>query len=216
MGVEMDKKPGLFLVVFIDKKDPSKDQFIKRLEGWLNEEFSGYTMKLVDSGSKNAGRGAVLKKLWPGADDEILAYIDANSISDFTVIKDVSISLSEHYDIVCGSRFLAQSNGKRPFFRRWLSSSYNFLIRKMFRIRNCTDAQCHLKALKKEAAQQLIPKIKSNKSFFDTELMVLGQISGLKIRELPVSFVEPAEKAVDIFGYLTENIVNLIRLKRSL
>ena len=45
--------------------------------------------------------------------------------------------------------------------------------------------------------------------------MVLSQRNKLHIKEVPIAFVDPAESIADVFKYFIENIVNIIRMKRT-
>lgn len=208
-------KEDLFLVIFIDKRNSRGDRFVEKLSHWLDEESCTHTIEVVDLENKCIGRGSVLKKLWGSANADILAYMDVYSMLDLRIMKDILTALSGKYDVVTGSRLLSASKGKRRFLRKWISICYNFFVRKMFKMRWCTDVQCHVKAAKREVAQRLIPQIKSNDSFFDTELMVLSQRNKLHIKEVPIAFVDPAESMADVFKYFIENIVNIIRMKRT-
>jgi hypothetical protein len=49
-----------------------------------------------------------------------------------------------------------------------------------------TDAQCGFKAIRRDVAEHLLPLVRDNGWFFDTELLVLAQRSGLRIHEVPV------------------------------
>lgn len=212
----MNSEYSIFLVVFVDKNEGSADKRVRALRSWMKENFSTVTIEIVETGSKRVRRGALLKKCWFGSDCDLLFYADEYSLIDFDIFNKAFLVLSDNCDIVGGSRILDENKGKRPFLRKKISSVYNYFVRTMLNVRSLDDVQCHFKGIKKEAALKLLPKIVSDGSFFDTELIALAEKDALNIREIPVSFVEPHERCVDIFQYVVEDIVSLVRLKLNL
>ena len=51
--------------------------------------------------------------------------------------------------------------------------------------------------------------------FFDTELLVLGEIAGLSIRELPITWIEDPDSRVNIRQTVWEDLQGLWRLRRT-
>jgi hypothetical protein len=69
--------------------------------------------------------------------------------------------------------------------REIASRSYNFLVR-LFLGSRIYDHQCGFKAFNKEYILPVLPAIRSNHWFWDTEILVRSQRSGARIREFPV------------------------------
>jgi hypothetical protein len=51
--------------------------------------------------------------------------------------------------------------------------------------------------------------------FFDTELLVLGQRAGLRIREVPVRWIEDPDSRVDIPSTVMTDLRGVLRLLRE-
>ena len=81
--------------------------------------------------------------------------------------------------------------------RELISRGYNRLLRIALRAR-FTDAQCGFKAIRADAARELLPLVEDEAWFFDTELLVLAQRRGLRIHEVPVDWVEDGDSRVEI------------------
>jgi hypothetical protein len=64
--------------------------------------------------------------------------------------------------------------------REFISRSYNLMLRHTLSTR-FSDAQCGFKAIRREVAAHLLPLVQDNAWFFDTELLVLAERSGLRI-----------------------------------
>src|SRR6185437_3701374 len=79
-----------------------------------------------------------------------------------------------------------------------------------------TDAQCGFKAVRADRARALLPLIKDGGWFFDTELLVLAERSGLRIHEVPVDWVDDPDSRVDILTTAMDDLKGVARLGRDL
>ena len=64
-----------------------------------------------------------------------------------------------------------------------------------------SDAQCGFKAIRADVARQLLPLVQDNGWFFDTELLILAERSGLRIHEVPVDWVDDPDSRVNIVAH---------------
>ena len=78
-----------------------------------------------------------------------------------------------------------------------LTRGYNAIIKAMFGTR-FSDAQCGFKAISREAAQKIVPMIEDNNWFFDTELLILAEKIGYRVKDVPVEWVEDLDTRVKI------------------
>jgi hypothetical protein len=76
---------------------------------------------------------------------------------------------------------------------------YNLLLHATLGAR-FSDAQCGFKAIRADAAHRLLPKIRDNGWFFDTELLVLAERAGLRVHEVPVDWVDDPDSRVDLLA----------------
>jgi hypothetical protein len=77
-----------------------------------------------------------------------------------------------------------------------------------------TDAQCGFKAVRRDAARQLLPLVEDTGWFFDTELLVLAERAGLRIHEVPVDWVDDPDSKVDIVATATADLKGGARARR--
>ena len=103
----------------------------------------------------------------------------------------------------------------RSLFRSFLSVSYNRLLRLSLSA-GFTDAQCGFKAINRRVADELLPPVKSSRWFFDTELLVLAENAGYRIKDLPVLWVEDPDSRVQIHKAIAEDLVGVLELRRRL
>ena len=110
------------------------------------------------------------------------------------------------YDVAIGSRLTRASRVyKRTLKREVTSRCYNLLIKAMFWTR-FSDAQCGFKALNRTAAQRLLPLVRDNAFFFDTELLLIAEKRGLRIFEVPVTWTDDPGTTVRVVKTAMEDV----------
>ena len=73
--------------------------------------------------------------------------------------------------------------------------------------------QCGFKAISREKAQILLPLVKNNFWFFDTELLLLSRKLNLQIKQLPVKWIDDPSSSVNILKTAIEDLIGLIRIR---
>ena len=101
---------------------------------------------------------------------------------------------------------------RRPLKREVLSRGYITLIRALFWT-GFTDAQCGFKALSRDAAHRLLPLVRDEFFFFDTELLIIAEKRDMRIREVPVTWVDDPDSRVDIQKTVMQDLQGLMRLR---
>jgi len=164
---------------------------------------------------KKLGKGLAIKKAWQDYLADVNIFMDADLATElkFTIPLINGIT-EEKYDLTIGSRYHKQSQCKRSLIRSMCSKFYNFILKIFFNIK-LTDTHCGFKALSKSAVQRIIPKIKNNGLFFDTELLVLARYYNLNIKEIPVNWQEEKERKtkIKIIRTALKYIREIIKLK---
>src|SRR5207245_829557 len=95
--------------------------------------------------------------------------------------------------------------------REVISRCYNRLLKLTLRNR-FSDAQCGFKALRTDVAHELLPLVEDQAWFFDTELLVLAERSGLRIHEVPVDWVDDPDSRVAIVDTAAADLRGVWRL----
>ena len=115
-------------------------------------------------------------------------------------------------DIAIGTRLAPASRVRRRLRRELLSRGYNALARWVCGAR-FSDAQCGFKALRGDVARQLVPQVRDDGWFFDTELLPLAQRAGNTIAEVPAGWVEDLDSRVQIVPTIIADLRGLWRLR---
>jgi len=158
------------------------------------------------------GRGRALRSIWSHSDSEVLAYMDVDLSTDLNALLPlVAPLLSGHSDLAIGTRLAPGARVVRGTKRELISRCYNVLIRALLRNR-FTDAQCGFKAARAEVARDLLPTVSNEEWFFDTELLVRAERSGMRIHEVPVDWVDDLDSRVDVLRTALEDLRGVCRL----
>jgi putative flippase GtrA len=181
------------------------------IAGKLAEELDEVTV--VHLAEK--GRGRALHAVWSTSDAPVLAYMDVDLSTDLAALAPlVAPLLSGHSDLAIGSRLARGAHVVRGPKRELISRGYNLLLRGALAAR-FTDAQCGFKAIRADVAARLLPHVTDTGWFFDTELLVLAERTGLRIHEVPVDWVDDPDSRVDIVATALADLRGIARLLRA-
>jgi glycosyltransferase involved in cell wall biosynthesis len=162
------------------------------------------------------GRGRALRAAWMRSRAEVVAYTDVDLSTDLHALYPLVASvLSGHAAIAIGSRLLASSRTTRGPKRALISRAYNRLLHVMLGT-GVRDAQCGFKAVRADVARALVPEVADQGWFFDTELLVRAERRGLRVVELPVTWVDDADSRVRILRTAWDDLRGVARLVREL
>ncbi len=158
------------------------------------------------------GRGLALRTAWTRSTASVVAYMDVDLATGLEALLPlVAPLLSGHSDVAIGSRLATGAHVIRGTKREFISRAYNLLLRAALRSA-CTDAQCGFKAMRRDTAVELLPRIRDDQWFFDTELLVTAQRIGLRIHEVPVDWVDDTDSRVDLVRTVLDDLRGVVRM----
>ena len=159
------------------------------------------------------GRGRALRRAWGESTADVLSYMDVDLSTGLEAFPPlVRAVASEGYDVAIGSRLAKGARTTRSLKREGISRIYNMVIRLSMGT-HFTDAQCGFKALSRAAADVLVPAVENNHWFFDTELLVIAERRGFRIKEVPVEWREDTDTRVKVVATMIEDLKGLARLR---
>lgn len=231
----MGKTLSVCIPVFNEEIDLPKN--LPKLMSFLAEKMGNYTWEviIIDNAStddtanigknfakKNPrikylrlvkkGRGRALKLAWSKSKSDLLAYMDIDLSSDLDSFPKLISSLEGGADIAIGSRLApgAKVYG-RTFTRELMSRGYSLLFRTLFWT-SFRDAQCGFKAIRRSTAEILLDVVKDNGWFFDSELLIIAEKAGMKIKEVPIIWRDDPASTVKVAKTAWGDINGLFRL----
>ena len=160
------------------------------------------------------GRGRALRKVWLESEADILGYMDIDLSTHLgDLIPLIEAIEREGYDLAIGSRLKegARVEG-RSWNREFISRSYNRIIRSMFHV-DFEDAQCGFKLVSRRASRDLVPLVKDTGWFFDSELLILADKNGYRVKEVPVRWSDDPDSRVKVVSTALHDLTGLMRLR---
>jgi glycosyltransferase involved in cell wall biosynthesis len=228
--------PTLEVAIPVHNEARSLERAVRRLHQYLSEQFPfSWQLVIVDNASTDEtltvarrlsaelgavrvmhipmkGRGVALRTAWLASAATVVAYTDVDLSTGLDALLPLVAPLvSGHSDVAIGSRLLSAANVARGPKREATSRAYNLLLRLAFSTR-VHDAQCGFKAVRADVARDLVPAIKDDGWFFDTELLLLAEHNGLRIHEVAVDWIDDPDSRVELVRTAVEDLKGVVRL----
>ncbi|MEU9733371.1 dolichyl-phosphate beta-glucosyltransferase [Streptomyces sp. NPDC048002] len=232
--------PVLDLVVPVFNEEAGLERSVRRLHAHLRAGFPyPFRITVADNASTDAtpriaarlarelpgtrwlrleekGRGRALRAAWSQSPAPVLAYVDVDLSTELAALLPlVAPLISGHSDLAIGTRLAPGSRVVRGPKREFLSRGYNTLLRSTLAV-GFSDAQCGFKAVRREVAERLMPLVRDEEWFFDTELLVIAERAGLRIHEVPVDWVDDPDSRVDVVATALADLRGIARIGGSL
>ena len=239
-AVDPAVNPAVDIVIPVHDEETDLEPSVRRLHDYLEHRFPfSARITIADNASTDGtwaiatrladelpgvraehlpakGRGRALKQAWGSSDATVLAYMDVDLSTDLDALLPlVAPLLSGHSDVAIGSRLARSARVHRGAKREVISRCYNLLLHAALTTR-FSDAQCGFKAIRADRAEVLLPLVEDDAWFFDTELLVLAERSGLRIHEVPVDWVDDPDSRVDIVHTAVQDLRGVVRVGRGL
>jgi glycosyltransferase involved in cell wall biosynthesis len=131
------------------------------------------------------GRGKALNRAIREAKGAIVCYYDVDLATDMRHLPELIEAIRNGAAISTGSRLMPASDIVRTSGREIASRTYNFLVR-LFLGSRVFDHQCGFKGFNKADIIPILPTIKSEHWFWDTEILIRAQRKGHRVAEFPV------------------------------
>jgi glycosyltransferase involved in cell wall biosynthesis len=232
-------RPAVEVVVPVHNEERDLERCVRQLHAYLCSSFPfDYRVTIADNASADAtwplarrlagelehvravrleqkGRGRALREVWSASPAAVLAYMDVDLSTGLEALLPLVAPLvSGHSDLAIGTRLSPGARVVRGPKRELISRCYNLLLHATLGSR-FSDAQCGFKAIRADAARRLLPQVRDDGWFFDTELLVLAERSGLRIHEVPVDWVDDPDSRVDLLVTAVADLRGVARLSRD-
>ncbi len=229
-------RPTVEIAIPVYNEEVALEQSVRRLHTFCSESLPwSFRIVIADNASEDGtaaigarladefdavayvrlsekGRGRALRRVWSRSDADVVAYMDVDlstGLEGFLPL--IAPLISGHSDLAIGTRLARGSRVIRGPKRELISRTYNRLLRLTLRSR-FSDAQCGFKAGRAAVVKALLPRVEDQAWFFDTELLVLAERSGLRIHEVPVDWVDDPDSRVDIVRTALADLRGILRL----
>ena len=196
--------------------DGSKDNTVEVVE---KTKQLVKNLRIINN-QENHGKGWAVKQGMLEAKGKYRIYIDADnaiSIDQIEGFWPYTSAQGGDYDVVIGSIEVkgAKIEEHAGWHRRFLGKISKYIIRIMAGLWEIHDTQRAFKLFPAKIAQDVFSRQTIYRWGFDIEILALAKRLGYKIKELPVTWINPGESRVTLKSYL-KTFIELLKIKYNL
>ncbi len=173
--------------------------------------------EIVDN-KVHRGKGYAVRTGMLRAKGEIIFYMDADlsvPLEDITVFQ-TYFEQHPEVDVLVGNRQHAQSRiiKSQNILRQHMGQNFNRLIQCLVPLK-IKDTQCGFKAFRQPCAREIFSRQTLDGFAFDVEALLLAQLAGYNLVDLPVQWSNSTESKVHIVYDSIRMLRDAIKLRRS-
>jgi len=167
-------------------------------------------------GTENRGKGHAIRRGIEAATGEYILFTDADNATPIEEFDRFRPRLTRDA-VLIGSRYLQPHRVeiRQPWYRIMLSRAANLLIR-FFVLDGVRDTQCGFKVFPSSTGKHLAAMQKIDRFAFDIEFLVLAQLCGYHIEEIPVRWLDSPHSRLRPIRDTVWTFLDLIRIKMNI
>ncbi|MES2213905.1 MAG: dolichyl-phosphate beta-glucosyltransferase [Patescibacteria group bacterium] len=165
------------------------------------ESFSPAIQNLEIVPARSHGKGWAIKEGMLRARGEYRLYTDADNSTDISHLEELMAAIEAGADIAIGSRKIegAVIKNPQPLRRQITSTAFARLVRSIVPL-GFRDTQNGFKLFTRKAAMQIFPHQMIFYWAFDVEVLALALEFNLKVKEVPIVWVDDRESKMSMEG----------------
>lgn len=196
------------IVVNDGSKDDTSD-VVRKIQGTI------HNLRLIDN-KKNKGKGGAVKQGMLAAIGKYRLYADADNAISIVHLEKFWPYIKEGYDVVIGSIEIegAVKKQRYPGYRKILGKLSKYVIR-FLTLWSIHDTQRAFKLFPAEVTEKIFSQQTIMRWGFDIEILVIANRMGYKIKEVPVTWINPSVGRVTFMSYIY-TFIELLTIKLNL
>lgn len=161
------------------------------------------------------GKGRGVREAIMLARGRTVGYADADNKVPITEFDKIRPWLEQGYDVVTGSRAMAQSQIERrqPWFRRLGAKGFYYFLQASVGLPGIVDTQCGFKFFPRAVALRLFELQRIDGYMFDVEILALAQRIGYRIIEVPIRWHDDGDSRLQLFRGNVRNALDVFRIR---
>jgi len=163
----------------------------------------------------NRGKGYSIRRGVAEAVGRFVGFADADYKTPIEEFDKILPWLQEGWDIVIGSRGMADSRIEiaQPLYRQLGSKVFAVVMHLLIGLRDIHDTQCGFKFFKREVALQVFAYQQVNGYMFDVESLVIAEQLGYHIKQVPIRWHNDADSRYKVVSGTLRNFSELMRIR---
>jgi len=204
----MERRHPIYEVVVVN--DGSTDNTVALVQ----QHFGQHPQLQVLSYVANRGKGHAVRFGCTRATGDVVLMTDADLSTPIDELEKMLPLLDQGYDLVIGSRALAQSEirQRQPFYREGGGKLFNLLVRLVV-LPDFHDTQCGFKLFRRETLLPVLRQQQIDGFAFDVEMIALAIGQGVRVAEVPVVWINSPTTRVRLWAAMRA-FADLVRIRR--
>ena len=162
------------------------------------------------------GKGLAVREGVQLATGDVIGFVDADNKTPISEFEKIEACLIDGYDVVIGSRSLANSQIERrqPWYRRLGSRGYAIVKRACVGLDDIVDTQCGFKFFQGDVARDLFQRQTIDGYMFDVEILYIAQQRGYRIAQVPVRWRDDGDSRLQLVSGNLRNLRDTLAIRR--
>ena len=158
------------------------------------------------------GKGGVIAETFRRSDADVLGFVDADCATPpAEMLRLAEVACLSGGAIASRHHPASVLPRARSRVRRATSAGFAFGVRRLLGL-SYRDTQCGAKVLRRDAAEQILPRVAAKDLLFDVELLLAARETGQEIVEVPTVWIDQDGSRVDPVADTRKMSMSLFRL----
>jgi dolichyl-phosphate beta-glucosyltransferase len=168
--------------------------------------------------AQRSGKGRGVREAVALARGSVVGYADADNKVPFDEYDKFRPFLAERFEVVVGSRGLAESQIERrqPWYRQIGSTGFRWFLQLVLGLPGVHDTQCGFKFFQREVALELFQLQQIDGYMFDVEILTLAHRFGYRIKEVPIRWRDDGDTRLELLSGNIRNMRDIFAIRASL
>ena len=171
----------------------------------------------VIGSAERSGKGRGVREAIALAKGNIIGYADADNKVPIQEFEKIAERFREGYEVVIGSRAMAESNVEKsqPLYRQLGSRGFRIFLSAVVGLRDISDTQCGFKFFSNRAAKLIFDYQKIDGYMFDVEILVLAERLGIAVAQVPIRWRDDGDSRLELIAGNLRNVSDIFRIRFS-
>jgi dolichyl-phosphate beta-glucosyltransferase len=148
---------------------------------------------------------------------EIVGFIDADYKTPIDELERMLPWLRSGYDLVIGSRALADSRIEvyQPLYRQIGSRLFALAMHTLVGLWSIRDTQCGFKFFTRASADAIFARVKIDGYMCDVEILCIAERLGLSVKEIGIRWRDDGDSRLQLVRGNLQNTLDLFRIRQA-
>jgi dolichyl-phosphate beta-glucosyltransferase len=149
------------------------------------------------------------------ATGDIVGFLDADYKTPVDEVTKILPWFAEGYQLVAGSRGMADSDVQRKqrWYRQIGSRLFGIGLHAVVGLNHIRDTQCGFKFFTRTAAREIFRRVKIDGYMCDVEILWLAQRLGYRVREVGIAWSDDGDSRLELVRGNARNFADVLKIR---